>query len=94
MGQGLGSPGSSCPSASLHSNQRQRKERHPSSEVSAAHSQCREAAGARAPTAQPGLGRSSDIGNPEESMTSEFFSKKWPFCYHRALSADKNYYFS
>lgn len=93
VGQGWGSPGSSCPSACLHSNQRPRKERHSNSGVSAARSQCREAAGIWVPAAQPGLGRSSDIANPEGNVTSEFFSKKQPFCYHREVPADKNYFF-
>ena len=87
--QGWGSPGTSCSSASLHPNQRQRKERNSSSEVSGTHSQCRETAGVWGPAAQPGLGRSSDTENPPKSMTSESFSKKGPFCNHRELVADK-----
>lgn len=87
--QGWGSPGTSCSSASLHSNQGQRKERNSSSEVLGTHSQCRETAGVWGPAAQPRLGRSSDIENPQKSMTSESFSKKGPFCYHRELLADK-----
>lgn len=91
VGQRRGPSGSSRPSASPHSNQRQREERRSKPGVCAARLQCRKAAGVWVPAAQPGLGRGSDAANADGSTAPDFFSKKQPFCCRREVPADRNH---